>query len=279
MAETAEREELMGKIGRTLELARTSWEVLRADKELLWIPILSFGAGTVVAATFAVPTVLVVDRESPLTYAVAFLAYVALAYVTVFFNAALVSAADERLRGGDPTVGSALRGAAARAGRILPWAVVSATVSVLLRAVGERAGLLGRIAAGMAGIAWALVTFLVIPVLVFEDVGVGQAIRRSGQLFRRTWGENVVAQVGFGLLGVLATLPALLAIVAVAATGSGVAIGVGIGLAVLWMVGVAVFLSALNAVFQTALYRYAAEGAALGPFTTGDMSAAFTPKR
>ncbi len=269
----------MGKIGRTIELARISWQVLRADKELLLLPVLSFLTSAVVAATFVVPTLLVVDPESPITYVVGFVAYVALAYVTVFFNVALVSAADERLQGGDPTLGSALRGATQRAGRILPWAVVSATVSVLLRTLEERGGIFGRIASTIAGIAWALVTFLVVPVLVFEDVGVGDAIRRSGQLFKRTWGENVAAQVGFGLLGVLAALPAVLVIALAPATGSGAAVGISVGAAVLWMVAVAVVLSALNAVFQTALYRYAAGGAALGPFTAGMMGSAFAPKR
>jgi len=269
----------MGKIGRTLELAKASYEVLRADKELLVLPILSFLTSAVVAATFVVPTLLVVDQESPITYIVAFVGYVALAYVTIFFNTALVSAADERLRGGDPTVGSALRGASQRAGRIFPWAVVSATVSVILRALEERAGIFGRIAAGLAGIAWALVTFLVIPVLVIEDVPVREAIRRSGQLFKRTWGENVVAMVGFGLLGFLAVLPGVAVIVLAALSGSGALMVIAIALAVAWIVGTAVVLSALNAIFQTALYRYAADGKAFGPFTPQIMGAAFAPKR
>lgn len=269
----------MGKIGRTIELARASWGVLKADKELLLLPVLSFLAGLVVAATFAVPAFLIVDQESPITYVVAFVAYVALAYVTIFFNTALVSAADERLHGGDPTLGSALRGAAARAGRILPWALVSATVSVVLKAIEERAGIIGQLVASIAGIAWALVTFLVVPVLVVEDIPVREAIRRSGQLFKRTWGENVVAQVGFGLLGFVAVLPAIAVIALAATTGSGSMVAIGVGVGVLWLIGVAVVLSALSAIFQTALYRYASDGEALGPFTPGSMGGAFAPKR
>ena len=92
----------MGKLRRTLELAKASAGVIKADKELLLLPVLSFLASAVVGATFLVPTVLIVDQESPVTYVVAFIAYVALAYVTIFFNTALVSAADERLQGGNP---------------------------------------------------------------------------------------------------------------------------------------------------------------------------------
>jgi len=269
----------MGKIARTMELAKASFGVLRADKELLLLPILSFLAGAIVAATFVIPTLLIVDQESPLTYVVAFVTYVALAYVTIFFNTALVAAADERLQGGNPTLGSALRGATQRAGRIFPWAVVSATVSVLLRALEERGGIIGRIAASLAGIAWSLVTFLVIPVLVIEDVPVRDAIRRSGELFKRTWGENVTAMVGFGLLGFLAILPAVALVAVAVASGSGTVAAISVAVAVVWMVGVAVVLSALSAIFQTALYRYAADGEAVGPFTPAIMGSAFVPKR
>ncbi len=269
----------MGKLRRTLELAKASAEVLRADKELLLLPILSFLASAVVGATFLVPTLLIVDQESPITYVVAFVAYIALAYVTIFFNTALVSAADERLQGGDPTLGSALRGATQRAGRIFPWAVVSATVSVLLRMLEQRGGMVGRIAASLAGLAWGLVTFLVIPVLVIEDVPVRDAIRRSGELFKKTWGENVVAMVGFGLLGFLAVLPALALIALAVTSGSGAVAAVSVAVAVVWVVGTAVVLSALNAVFQAALYRYAASGQVVGPFTPEIMGSAFAPKR
>ena len=43
---------------------------------------------------------------------------------------------------------------------------------------------------------------------------------------------------------------------------------------------VAVVLSALNGVFQTALYRYAAGGAQqTGPFDAGALAASFGPRR
>lgn len=185
-------------------------------------------------------------------------------------------AANERMDGGDPTIGSALRGAALRVGGILPWALVSATISIILRALEERGGMFGRIAAGLAGIAWSLVTFLVIPVLVIEEIGVRDAIKRSGSLFKKTWGENVAAQVGFGILGFIAILPAALVI------GLGVAAGGTVGLvlifaAVAYGLTAAMVLSALNGVFQTALYRYAA-GVDSGSFAGGELATAFAPK-
>ncbi len=207
----------MGRISKTMQLARASWEVLKADKELIALPVLSLAATGVAAASFLVPMMWVGRAETTTNPAwvilpLAFVAYLVLACITIFFNAALVHAANERLEGGDPTIGSALRGAGQRAGRLLPWALLSATVSALLRTVEERGGAIGKVISGIAGLAWSLVTFLVIPVLVMEGIGVRDALRRSAALFRQTWGENVAARVGFGLLGFLASLPGIAAI-------------------------------------------------------------------
>ena len=268
----------MGRISNTVTLARQSWEVLKADKELLALPILSVVASTIVAASFVVPMFFIGDDPGAIGYVFMFAMYVALAFVTIYFNTALVSAADERLQGGDPTIGSALAGANRLVGRILPWAVISATVSIALRAVEERGGMLGRIASGIAGLAWTLVTFLVIPIFVVEGLTVGAAVKRSAELFKRTWGENMAAQFGFGILGFLMSLPAILVIVLGAVAGSGVALGIAILVGVVWIVAVAVTLAALNAIFQTALFHYAAGGQTLGPFGHGALATAFRRK-
>ncbi|MFO7779368.1 MAG: DUF6159 family protein [Nitriliruptoraceae bacterium] len=251
----------MEKLRNTLSLARSSWSVLQADKELLLLPLLSGIASAIVAASLLVPLVLTggADQEpTTLGYVLLFVMYVVLAYVTIFFNAALVAGAHERLHGGDPTVASALRAAASHAGRILPWAIVSATVSVVLQVVQQRGGLAGRGVAGIAGLAWSLITFLVIPVIVIEGLGVGDAVKRSSALFKQTWGENVAARVGFGLLGFLLALPAVLLVVVGFAAGT-VGGGIAIAVAVVWLLAVTLVMASLNSIFQTALYLYAAE--------------------
>jgi hypothetical protein len=278
----------VGRFQKSLALAKSSWSILRSDRELILLPLFSFLATLAVGATFVLPILAMghttgVDGSQhssfgPVEYILGFIGYVVLAYVTIFFNAALVSAADERMRGGDPTLGSALRGAASRAGQILPWAIVSATVSLILRSLQERGGILARIAAGFAGMAWSLVTFLVLPVLVIEGLTVGKAIKRSSELFRRTWGEQVIANAGIGLVGlaaVIAGLPVLL----LAATGIGVLKVVGIVAFVAWVALVMCVTTALSGVFQTALYHYAANDMPPGAFATAELESAFVPKR
>ncbi|HLE38038.1 MAG TPA: DUF6159 family protein [Acidimicrobiia bacterium] len=277
----------MGRISRTFELAGSSWRVLKADKELILLPVMSLIATIAVAVSFLIPLLDSCTADTgggtascelaTTDYVLLGMMYVALAFITIFFNAALVYAANQRMSGGDPTVGSALRGAALRVHRIFPWALVSATVSVILRAIEERAGVFGRIIAGIAGIAWALVTFLVIPVLVIEDVGVREAVKRSGAMFKRTWGENVAAQVGFGLLGFLLVLPAI-AVIAFGFGTGGVTAVVLVAAGVAWILLVSLVLAALSGVFQTALYHFAAGTGTTG-FPAATLEAAFAPKR
>jgi len=91
------------------------------------------------------------------------------------------------------------------------WAVISATVGLILSAIRNRGGAVGSLAAGIAGTAWSLVTFFVIPVMIFEEKGVLTAIKNSVSLFKKTWGENIIGSIGIGLV----MLPVILVFVAV----------------------------------------------------------------
>lgn len=275
----------MGTFERSLSLAKASWGVLRQDKELALLPLCAFLAWIVVAAAFVLPIAVVAGdgtagdswTQNPVSWVLGFVGYVALTYVMVFFNAAVICAADERLRGGDPTIGSALRGAADRAAVILPWAVLSATVSLVLRAIEERAGFVGRVVVAIVGIAWSLVTFLVLPILVVERVGVRDAVKRSMELFKRTWGENVVTNGGIGLLAFVAILAGALVTVPFLAAG-GPAAALGIAMAVAWAAVVCCVATALSGILQLALYRYAVDGTVPG-FGDDTLRDAFRPRR
>lgn len=173
--------------------------------------------------------------------------------IVIFFNAALIAAALERLRGGDPNIGSGLRAASARLPQILAWALISVIVSLILQALRERGGIAGSIAAMIGGVAWGLATFLVIPVLVSEGVGPVEAIRRSAGLLRGTWGRQVAANFGFMIVGLLAVLAAVLPAALLFAVSPLLGIAVGVPLVAL-AIGV---VQALEGIFKAALYDYA----------------------
>jgi Family of unknown function (DUF6159) len=274
----------MERIANSWDIAKRSWAVLRSDKSLAWFPVLSF-IGSLVVAGVVVGLIALMgvddssngDSLKPLGWVLVGFGYVGLALVQTYFLAGLVAGADERLRGGRSTVSGAMQVANSRLHRLLPWALVSATVSIALSML-ERYGIVGRIVAGLVGMAWNLVTFLTIPILVIEDVAVGQAFRRSRDLFKKTWGENVVGQAGLGVLGFLVVLPAI-ALIAL-----GVAIGTA-GLIVfgavggVWIVVASTVLAALNGIYRTALYRYATSGEVPVDFAGADFNGAFRPKR
>jgi hypothetical protein len=266
------------------ELAKVSWGVLRADKALGAIPaisaLFSLLALAVLGGLFLAVGLGSGDDSAvePAGWVLAVVAYVVFALITVYFQSALVAGANTSLSGGKPTLGDSMRAATAKLHRILPWAIVTATVSFIISQL-ERQGWLGAIVGNLLGMAWNVLTFLTVPIIMFEDVGPVAALKRSGQLFKQTWGENLVAQVGFGLVALVALLPAFLVAGVGLASGNGAVIGVTVGVAVVWFAIVSVVLSALSGIYRTALYRYAVDGQAPGPFAGSDLSHAFAPKQ
>jgi len=275
----------MTRFQTSWEIAKRSWAVLKSDKSLAWFPVLSFLASIAVFAVFAGLVAAIgldhgatKDSLQPVGWVLIGLGYVGLAFVQTYFLAGLVAGADVRLHGGDSTVRSALQVANSRLHRLLPWALVSATVTVLIRQL-ERQGLVGQIIGAVVGLAWTLVTFLTIPILVIEDIGVGKALKRSKELFTKTWGENVVGQAGLGIIGFLAMLPGLLVIGLGVATGS-VVVAIVIGaVGVAWIIVASTVVAALSGIYRTALYRFASTGEVPEDFTGVDFQGAFRPRR
>lgn len=277
----------MGKsVGNSLALMKASMNVLKLDKELLVFPVMSGIASMLVIASFVAPLVAsgawrAYDGGGGYaSMAVAFGFYVVLYTVTFFFNSALVGAALIRLDGGDPTVSDGLAIASKRMGSIIGYAVIAATVGMILRMISERGGIFAKIASAVAGMAWTLTTYLTVPVLVTKDIGPIDAIKESAMIFRRTWGENVVGNAGLawgmfflylGWTASMFTIGWLLGMVAPAAIIGVVGVGI-VGYVFLGLLG-----SALSGIYTAALYRYAMTGDT-GTFDAAVVTNAFRSK-
>ena len=278
----------MGRIQNTWQLAKTSWSVLKKDRELLWIPVLSFLVSAAVIAVVLALTFVTLSTTSshgdtsmevnPAMIVVFVVGALLLGIISVFFNGALVAGAHERLTGGDPTVRSAVGRAFARIGGLVPWALITTTVGLILQALRDRAGWLGRIVTHMLEMAWEVVTFLTVPAIVIDDVGAIDGLKRSASLLRRTWGENIAARVGFGLLGFVLILPAAVVAGLFIASGWTVLMAIGLIAGAAWVAVVVVVLTALNAVFQTALYLYATTGMPPTGFEQAPLAQTFAHK-
>jgi hypothetical protein len=260
----------MQKITRTWSLMSACWQILKKDKEMLVFPLISGCCCLLVLASFALPLYFTGNWQPPkgdagtsrqvVYYGVLFLFYLCNYFVVIFFNCAIVACATIRMSGGDPTVRDGFRAAASRLPVIAGWAVLMATVGLVLRIIEERSEKVGRIAAGLLGAAWTLVSFLVVPILVVENKGPLTALKESTLLLKKTWGEQLVGNFSFGLLFFLLGIPAYVLIALGFFSGSGPTIAWCIGLSIGYLILLALVQSALQAIFQAAVYLYARNG-------------------
>ena len=282
----------MGKISNTWALVKQSFIILREDEELMLLPVLSAISCVVVTLSllagsglFFYPQIKAAMAEqgswhpgNALVFGGVFLFYLANYFVIVFFNTALVSAASIRLEGGNPSVRDGLRAAWSRVNVIFQWALLAATVGMILRMIEERSSLIGRLVASVVGIAWTLATFFVVPVLAFEDLGPIEALKRSSQLFRRNWGEQVVGTFSFGLIFFLLALPGLLLPILGGSLAGGYGMTVGASLMVIYFIVLAVLSASTHGIFLAALYRYANSGETSQGFSRDTLSSAWEQK-
>jgi hypothetical protein len=281
----------MGVFAKTWALMGASWRVLMLDKELLLFPVLSTIATGLVALTFVVP--LAQDQawlqsgdaaneyEQFLAYSRLFLFYVCTYFTVVFFNASLIAAVHLRLTGKDPTLMDGIRGAWARKNELFAWTLLAATVGLILHSMKDKAKGLTSLMVGAAGVAWSLVTYFVVPILVVEGKGPIEAIQESAATLKRTWGEELIGGVSYGGISFFFSLPAI----AIAVFGIGSIVN-GALLNGLLLIGVALFyvfllsltITTLSAIFNVAVYHYARTGTVPLGFDPALLQSAFVKK-
>ncbi len=283
----------MGKFSRSWALVKQSFEILRSDKELMLFPVLSAVACLVVTAMIAIPSTLALlpsmasaaaagERWQPghstMFWPMIFLLYVANYFVIVFFNVALVGVANSRLMGGTWRFRDGIELAWTRKGTILQWALVAATVGMILKMLEERMGLLGRFVTKLIGIAWALACYFVVPVLAFEDLTPIDAVKRSAKLFRETWGERVVGGFSLSLVFFVLALPGFGLWIAGMVFGGMKGMLIGMAIMILYFLMLSALSSAVQGIFNAALYRYACFKQVPAAFSSELVVSAWTPK-
>src|SRR5436305_14944272 len=172
---------MFSKISYTWALMGASWDVLRRTKGLVIFPLLSGVCCLAVIASFVVPLAMNGGWRPPqgnapidqqvIYYVTLFAFYFCNYAVITFFNVAVVAGAAARMTGGEPTIGSCFNEAVKRIHLILGWALVSATVGIVLRVIEERLPKVGAIITAVLGTAWTIIRFLVVPALVTDNLG------------------------------------------------------------------------------------------------------------
>ncbi|WP_425601646.1 DUF6159 family protein [Dyella silvae] len=285
---------MAGRFSRSWSLMKASADVLRSDKSLLMFPLVSGICCLLVAASFLIPVALAFvgsgvageTQERALSvggYIALFLFYLVQYFVIIFFNTALAGAALMRLRGESTSFGEGMAIARSRIVSIFGYALIAATVGLVLRALQERLGLIGRLVAGFLGLAWTVATFLVVPVLASQDVGPTDAIKESVDLLKRTWGENIIGNAGigvvFGLLMFLAILVSAGLIMGAVAMQSTAVVVIAVAVVAIGITLLGLIQASLQGIYAAALYRYAEEGQVGYGFDQALLEQAFKPKK
>ena len=285
---------MAGRFARSWSLMKASAAVLRSDKSLLMFPLVSGLCCLLVAASFLIPIGLTFaasghameSQERALSagaYVTLFLFYLVQYFLIIFFNTGLAGAALMHLRGEQASFSDGFALARQRVVSIFGYALIAATVGLVLRALQERLGLIGRLVVGFLGLAWTVATFLVVPVLASQEVGPTEAIKRSVELLKQTWGENIIGNAGlgvvFGLMMFLAILVSAVLLMGAFALQSAVAVVLVIAIVVIGLTLLGLIQASLQGIYAAALYRYAEEGEVGHGFDPALLEQAFRPKK
>jgi len=202
-----------GSISNTIKLMKSCVRVLKKDKELILFPIMAaifvISLLGFILGTGSIDLSETNDNQQSIL-PLAILIFGA-NFIIVFFNSALISAALERLRGGDPNVSSGLSHALKHIHHIFFWSIIVTIMGLIFAALkangrnrGGFGGIMTQIFASFLEAGWAMMTFFVIPIIVSENISPLSAIKRSSSLFKQTWGNQVAANFGFGIFQILA---------------------------------------------------------------------------
>ncbi len=258
-------------------LTRQSWAVLKDNRYLMAYPVVGMALSIIPLVVIVPGVIFIAGNQNWIGWGLVVVGLYLLALVNAVVQAGLTVSAAVELEGGDSSLGHGLSTAMGRLGRLARWAFVGTVVNLLIGLLrgnnngGVVAIIFRNVLAAAADVMWQLITFFVMPAMMLDDLGMIDAIKKSASTFKQRWGTQLSGGVRIGgLIGLVAILPAILALVggvvlsAVGAWAIGVPLAL-IGLVVLVVAGL--LLSAIRGVFSVVLYRFATTGAVEGGFT------------
>lgn len=294
-------------------LARSAWNVLRLDINLIKIPILSafFSLMAVLIAGLVIFLTSTFNLEAvnndvdsmvggPLVssswlagvfYAIV---YFALIFISTYFSAMLIAGLLQRFKGETPTLKSAFSVVKIHTLPLLWFSVLTGAVGYILQVIEEHVPLAGKISTWIAGAVWSVASMFAVPVIVSssENVNPFSATRRSAEIIKKTWGETAILSIGIGFVSLISVIVyiaiigltgVLTAFILNATSASVVTAGVSYGVlgfvGFIGLVGVMLLLSMLSAVVKSAIFHYATTGETPEGFERDILRSSFTVKK
>jgi len=277
---------MLERISNTWDIMRASWELLKQDGEIMVYAFMSIISCALITLSFFVPVFYSgqLDLVSPennneaFIYSLVFFFYLINFFIINFFNTAIVATVEIRMSGGDPKFMDGINIAFSKIHLIFGWSLVAATVGFVIRMLEERVGWLGKILLAIIGTAWTMASAFVIPIMVAENRGPVDSLKRSAQLLKRTWGEQLISGFSYGIIFFVFAIPAILLIAVGAAAKAAVITTAFLAIGILYLISLGQVQSALVVIFQTALYRFARDGRAPRGFDDGMLKYAIQRK-
>ena len=200
-------------------------------------------------------------HNSPVQYVYIFVLYIISAFTLACSQATIAHIVYVRMHGGDATLGEGIGVAFKHAPTLFLWACITSTVGMVLRIIAERSALLMRIVVALIGAAWSVLTYFVVPAIIIDKKSATDAIHHSGEVFRRTWGETIVASISLSLAFLAFFIVLIVAIVgALVVSGGDPIVSIICGIVfIVSIVGSIIMSSVLDSVLRTLLYIYASE--------------------
>lgn len=285
----------MGAFSRSWKLAKLSFGVIGKDKEILAFPIVGGFLGVILVVIILILRLFNIivstlqggsEAFGVMDFLLVVIGYFGLVFITVFTEACVVYTAKKRLQGGDAGFFESIGVAFSKFPALIGWSLITGTVGLLLKILEnavEKAKGAGKFImlamTSLLGLAWTVLTAFVVQGIVIDSAGPFEAIKESSLLLKKTWGERVIRQFGFGaVVFILALIGALILVplfVVAIISSSGVGAGIVMAIGVLYIFGLILLFEVAEDVYMTALYIYATTGKIPEGFDEEVMSEAF----
>jgi|SRR3989344_2219495 len=263
------------RISTGWKITKQSFKVLKADKEIVLFPIIGGLLTLAITAIFIIPFILGTIGASLINesfanvtmYIILFVYLIVVYFINLFFEGAVITSAMQRFSGKNPSFSDGLKGPSKRIPALFVWAIINAIAAILLSLLsragknhGKVADIGAQVASTTAKIGWSLLTFFMLPILIFEHKSTWESMKKSKDLFIKTWGENITAQITtggiFGIAIFIGIIPALLSLL----LGIKSFIMVSIIIFFIWICIVSIISASVNGILRAALYQYAIKG-------------------
>jgi hypothetical protein len=298
----------VGVFRRGWRLTKSSWHILKLDKELTAIPFISFivtlavlipiGLIFLMNATFDVSSSTSQSSTESVYQSnlapwqqglLGIAAYFLITFVANFFAGAIIYGAVQRFNGGDPSVKTSISGASRKFRPLILFSLMMTTVGLFFQFLEERLPFAGALAVRLFDAAWNIANIFAIPVIVLSEGNVSpiDATKQSVQVVKKVWGESIVVNLGIGLIAAFSYIIYLMIAVAASALtfslGGGQAIHAPLiivaSLSAVGFIGLILIFTTLTSIAKAALYQYAVTGQAPGSFDKELLRSSMTPKK